>query len=670
MPSFGLADAGLVLAYALVFIIPGLALGLAAGLRRWTAAAASPVLTYGLTAVTGQVCTLLDVDFGPVAMLGVIVLTTIVALVLRFGLPFFRKGRERASAETGSTEGDRLEARSSNAAIVVGILAGALLGAVTVITAMGRIDAINQRWDAVFHSSAIAFTLSQKDADPGALTAVVGYDSVFYPNLYHSLSAIVGHLTGASVPALIGAQLMLVAGVAGLGLAGLVRSQTRRVVLAALSPFLLAMFSGFPYDILLWGPVWAFAAGLALMPGFLLLFKDALEQRTLRVVFVTGIGAAGVLGTHVAIALTAAVFIGAYLTFRWWSRREHIRLDLLVGAGVLVTTCVVAPVYVLGSFVSSSSVYETPWDWPPVATPGAALGSLLSLSQQAPFPQYWLVALMVVGAFAIKRLRSMWWWFAATGSFIVLYVMAAAYNSPMTEALTLPWWNDRYRLAAIVNVGLVVLAAHGLMILGERLVVTVKRISPTKWRLTHRRAMAASLAFLLLALGVLSNSFYQPRNSANLAAGFRPAPTVTAEEQEAMHVLANMVRPGEQVMNDPNDGSTWMWPIAGVQPVLGQIVYAYGYENLSSDIRLLLESFRCLDSDPAVRKVLAERNVTHVFLGVGFVTNDFSRIEGLRNLSTVESLDLVYNQNEIRIYEIDPVPLQTDPVGMCDLSNS
>lgn len=668
MPSFGFSDAVLVLTYAAVLIVPGLTVCLAAGLRRWTCAAVSPAVTYGLTALAGQVSTFLNLDFVPITLLGTTVLTTV--LVIAFRIAFARFDKRRSSLQSSKCETDDNSSTSIRRSLTIttGILAGALLSAGTVLMAMGRIDAIAQRWDAVFHSSATAFILNTNDADPGALKAVVGYDSAFYPNLYHSLGAVVGHLTGASVPALLGAQLMLVCGVAGLGLAGLVYSQTRSVALAALSPFLLAMFSGFSYDILLWGPVWAFAAGIALIPGFLLLFTDSLEHRTVPIIFVTGVAAVGVLGTHVAAALTAALFLAAFLCYRWWKNRQLILRDLTIGAAALGTACAVGFVYVRGSFASTSSVYEVPWDWPPVASPGAALGNLLTLSQDAPYPQYWLVGLLIVGAFGIKRIRAMWWWFTVTGIFALLYVGAASYNTPLTEALTLPWWNDRYRLAAIVNLGLVPLAAHGLVILGERLVALTKTRVPHLRRLPDRQALAVSLALFLLALGVLSNGFYGPRNADHLASGFSPSPAVTVDEVAAMQVLTDMVGPGEQVMNDPNDGSTWMWPIVGVRPVIGQIVYDYGYENLSVDIRLLLETFRCLDSDSTLRTIVAERNITHVFLGAGYITDRFTRIDGLRGLSEVDSLQLVYDENGIRIYEIDLAPLAAAESTICSSS--
>jgi len=88
----------------------------------------------------------------------------------------------------------------------------------------------------------------------------------------------VGALTGASIPSLLGAQTLLFGGLTGLGLAALIRASGGRVAVAAVVPLLLASFSGFPIDVLWRGPLLPFAAGVALIPAFLLLFSDSLHD--------------------------------------------------------------------------------------------------------------------------------------------------------------------------------------------------------------------------------------------------------------------------------------------------------------------------------------------------------------------------------------------------------
>lgn len=92
-----------------------------------------------------------------------------------------------------------------------------------------------------------------------AINDAVG-DAFFYPNALHALTAVVGAISGASIPALLGAQSVLMAGVAGLGLAALVWRYTRRVAFAAVVPILLAMFAAFPTDVLWRGPLLPYAA--------------------------------------------------------------------------------------------------------------------------------------------------------------------------------------------------------------------------------------------------------------------------------------------------------------------------------------------------------------------------------------------------------------------------
>lgn len=120
-----------------------------------------------------------------------------------------------------------------------------------------------------------------------------------------------------------------------------------------------------------------------------------------------------------------------------------------------------------------------------------------------------------------------------------------------------------------------------------------------------------------------------------------------------------MVGPGERVMNDPNDGSAWMWALVDVRPMFAYTVRDITNPLFTADNSLLLRSFRCLDSDPTVREAIQRNNITHVFLGPGFIANHFNRVEGLENIRGSDSLTLVYDQNDIEIYEINFSPLQT-----------
>jgi hypothetical protein len=160
-------------------------------------------------------------------------------------------------------------------------------------------------------------------------------------------------------------------------------------------------------------------------------------------------------------------------------------------------------------------------------------------------------------------------------------------------------------------------------------------------------------AVVLSLVGVLSAGFYSPANSDRMSVKYGDGPTVSSAERDAMAALATMVGPDERVMNDPGDGSAWMYALEGVRPVYGHAVNHAAGVGLGSDQLLLLSSFRCLDAKASVRDLVEEYNISHVFVGQGYVRPKFTRAPGLRTLGASPSLNLVYDEDGIRIYEIE-----------------
>jgi len=171
--------------------------------------------------------------------------------------------------------------------------------------------------------------------------------------------------------------------------------------------------------------------------------------------------------------------------------------------------------------------------------------------------------------------------------------------------------------------------------------------------------VAAVIIAMMLAIGVLSEGFYARTNADRMAQAFGDGPTVSSAEQEAMQALAEMTRPDGRVMNDPNDGSPWMWALVDVQPMFGHVVNPPATPGLSDERQLLLSSFSCLDSDSAVRDIVEKYEISCVFLGAGYVRPYFTRMPGLQGLNYVDSLREAYSDDHgNRIYRIELVPLQ------------
>lgn len=657
-----ISDVLLVLIFTAVLFLPGAVVALAAGLRLWTAIPAAPLVTYGLTAVAVQICMILNLPFGPLTLLAI---TVLIAGAL-FGSARLHRRLQRpesdATADRVRHKNGTAGSRRDDIIIVGGVVLGALLSAITVLTGMGGLDGINQDWDASFHANAIRFIMDSGNVDPAALSALYPQDTFFYPNAWHALGAVVGDISGASIPALLGSQSILIGGVAGLGLAALLRSSSGRVAACAVVPLLLASFSGFPIDVLWRGPLLPYAAGLALIPAFLLVFSDSLEARRPTFLVVTAISAAGLVGLQPATALTAGVFAVSLLVARWLRRPARIRGDLGILLAMSVLAVILGFTFVSGTFLARSVAAVAPIDWPAIESPGQAVGDLLFLNHAAHFPQYWLVLLVVAGLVGFARVRALWWFFAGTAVFAAFFVATAAYDAPLTESLSLPWWNDRFRFVAIVTLGLALLAAHGLVTLADA-VARLARAVPAVRKQSPKLVFGACALAVLTIVGVGSSGFYAPYNADRVHRSYGPNNYLSTGEQAAMSYLAGLVQPGERVMNDPKDGSVWMYALNDIEPVFGHVVDpGSATQDLSDDAQLLLGSFNCLDTHQDVRELIDNYEISYVFVAQGFLRPWFHRADGLRRLQAAESLALVYAEDGVRIYKVEPVPLRPDSV--------
>lgn len=634
----------MVLVSVAVLILPGLLVARAAGLRGWIAAGAAAPVSYGIAATAGPASSALGVPWRPVTMT--------VATALLAGLCWSIRA---ASLRRGTAAADHLGARRDpygDRVVAAGVLAGAGLGALVIMQGIGGLDAVHQGWDAGFHANAVRFITETGNAAPGALSAINNYedDTFFYPNAQHVLTAIVGQLTDAPVPSLLNVQMLLLPGIAGLGLAVLVRTFHGRVALAASVPLVLASFSGFPYGLLSRGPLLPYAIGLALVPAFMALLDRTLSARGVPAVLVTGVAAAGLLAVHPSIALTAAIVTIPLLLRRWRGRREGVRRADLVRLSAVASVTAVAALPILLGIVA---VAEGPAavDWPADHSMWQGVTDLFVLGRGSSGPQLWLVALMAIGAISVRGIRQLWWWLAGGAMFAVMFVIVSSSDAPLTEALTQPWWNDRWRFLALVTLSLALLAAHGAVVVGDALAGVAQRLAGER-AVTPRAAMGMAMALVIATFGVTSSSFYASANEAQVNRNYEGGPTVTAGEEVAMRVLAQLAGSDGRVMNDPGDGSAWMYALEGVRPIFGHVIDPTTFGSIGDDQQLLLSSFHCLDSSPAVRQLVEKYDIGYVFLGQGYLREWFSRIPGLRGLRMVDSLDLVYDRDGTAIYRV------------------
>jgi len=636
------AQGGLLVAILATLFVPGLLLGLSAGLRGWLLLGASPVLTYGLI---GIVAPILPMVFGRWSLAG-FGLSVALGCALVFGI------RLVARPWTGTLRtSDALVAQwrpVHHAGVATALLFTALLGMFVVGQATTGFTAVHQFWDAILHANATRFIFETGRSAPTDLVAITpSKPPLYYPNAFHVHLATVLALNDGPVVDLLNLREGVTAAVFGLAMVALLRQSGSRPALVAAVAAICAAFSLFPYDLGYFGPLWPFSAAVAVLPGFLALFITSLRRPHPAIVAVTGVAMLGLAAIHPSVAVAAAVFGMAFVAQRWITLRRFPLPDL----AVLAVFGIAAAVLVLPMMIGvrrNSTYFEV--DWPVIGNPGSALGQLLFLNHDSPFPQWWLVAAMAAGLLAIRHLVNLFWWLAGGVVFTVLYVMAAAYEGPLVALVTGPWWNDRWRFLALVAPVLIVVAGHGIVFIRDQALLRLpaSRHSSLVWR-------CAALFAVIALLGVLSDGMYRDHNVRRVAAAYTDGPMLSGEERAALTELTRMVPAGATVMNDPNDGSPWMWALNGLHPVFGQAIPPGTIEKtVDADRALLYSRFDQVDTDPAVRDAVRRLHIKYVFVGAGFASPTSSRAPGLDHLDQVSSLDKVYGNDAAAIYRVGP----------------
>ncbi|SDC75479.1 DUF6541 family protein [Actinokineospora iranica] len=638
-------------------LLPGLAVTYPLGLRGVAAWGVAPAITTGATAVTAVVADVVGMSWSPLLPVAVCA-----AMGVAFGVGALVLRRRFRVARTP-------DPRPVTLAAVLGLLPALALGAVTVFRGFGRPDNLSQTYDAMFHMNAIAFILDSGNGSSlnlAELGARTNGGSGFYPAAWHDLGSLVVMSTGASIPAaanLLSAAIAIVVWpLSCLVLARQVFGPSRAAL--AVTGVLSIGFGAFPWGLLGFGVLWPNALGLALVPAALALAvsitglakDDALGRiRSLVLLPVVGL-AIGLANPGAAFSLIVlAVFpLLASVIRRSW--RLHKAGRSARGAAELV-----AVVAVLGGvwywtattsnplFANTRTTY-----WAPFDTPSRAVGEIL-LNATNGRPALWFIsAVVLVGVVACLRSVPLRWVVAGHAATGFLYLVAASFNRPDTQKFTGYWYNDSYRLAAMLPITGVVLGTAGVLFLAEKIASRVAAEDWSRPRLgLSNTTTAAVVVVALLALG--SRGMYLPDRTARIAGSYQNLPeTATladAEQREFFARVKDQIPEDAVVANNPWDGSGLLWALADRQTLYPHFTMPSPTEEQT----YLAQHLDDVATDPKVCPAARALGVTHLLIG----ESEFwpwdprnANYPGFEDPAGKPGFELVASDGEAKLYRI------------------
>lgn len=637
----------LVAAVCLVLVLfgPGLLVGAAGGLRGWLLAGAAPALTYGIVGIASRLVPGVLPRWSVWLLLGAAVVAAGIVFLVRLAAKRWL-GRYQEPLEMPS----RWDWRH-HVGTAVGVALAVGIGLVVMSKASVGFTGVDQFWDGMAHSNAIRYIADSGQSAPSALRALNAPEQkdFFYPNGYHVVGATVVQLTGIPVNELINLYGGIGVGVFSLMLVALVRVANGRPALAVSTAVVAAGLSAFPFGLLFFGPLWPFGAGLVALPGYLALFVATFRSRRVELLALAALGAIGLAALHPSAALAAGIFCACFLVGRWIGQRKVPLADIRS----LVVLAVLAGIYVLPQYLAATAAAgAVSVSWPLIGPPGLALGQLLFLNFVPPQPQWWLVALAVVGVIGLRRLVNLRWLMLAGLVFTFLYLLAASYKGSLVSLLTNPWWNDVWRFVAMVAIAQVVLIAHGLVVARDAVAGWIARRRPEA---AGRPLLGEALLLVMgLLLAVVTKGLYFGSNTEIIRPAYADGPTLSDTERAAIANVKNIVPPGAKVMNDPIDGSPYMWALGGIRPVFGSPVYIDVEGATQGPDRIMLfKQFNQLDTNQKVRDIVRAQNIQYAWVGDGIIGSPDVHAPGMKNLDSVKSLQLVYQNPEVRLYKVN-----------------
>lgn len=667
----------LIVALALL-VVPGAMICLATGLPWRDSVAVGPALTLAVVAVGCAVTAATDVAWTP-ASAGA---TALVALLCA-GLvgSAARVGAGRVRPQGGNEyDDDNSVTRSPRrwvGDLVVVLLAA--LPAVQVLIATRGLAAIPQGWDALFHGGGTRYIAETGRAGVTDLAPVSqpANPHFYYPDAYHAFASLLLHLPGDSSPTALNGlpgALNAVSAATGvvfvLGVAVLAGRLCGGSRLAAVGAALVAASCWtFPYLALGRGPVLPFALGVAIIPGLLLLAERIAGWRRpggdesgrgptspgvicglVAPALLLGAGVAGAWAVHPSVALAAAIPL-VVQAIAGLVAAPGARPRLAV-AGGFVLAAVPAGLYAgwAVTIVSSGTTDQlADFAWPREMGVPRAVAGVFDLGPTAVTSAgiTVLVCIGVVAAVTDRRWRRpLAAMVAALGVYGMLYVLAAAVEGDWVRKLTGFWWDDFYRFSSLLALPTAVLAGAGARALILR--------DPI-----HRPGARVGAAVVFVcALAVVSGQAVLAHDLRIW--GYGDGPAVNAQERVVLDRIADHYD-GGVVLNDPFDGTAWVYALHGVPVVFGAPLADDPVAQVGGDRMVLYTSINRYGFDPLVTHEVQRHDVRWVVVGTGVVGGP-GRPGGFIGMHLNPNLRLVEENEGARLYEVMPVPADHPPL--------
>ncbi|MGW5051011.1 DUF6541 family protein [Actinokineospora sp. NPDC004072] len=532
---------------------------------------------------------------------------------------------------------------------------------------IGGPENFSQTYDNVFHLNAIRYIL---DSGSGSSLTLGGMYSGGarpspYPAAWHDLVALVAQTSGVSIPAAINAVTVVVGAVvwpiSAIFLA--TRVTGTRPVPVLFAGALSAVFGAFPYLMVDFGVLYPYFLSLALLPvalGLVAMATGVGERNgtprwlaSLLFLAVTP----GIAMAHPSTFLTLLLFVLPIFVVAVVRYRRI--LAGRAGAGRYWALVALLVGYLLAGLAVWVRVRPTPEasSWQPIQTIPQAIGQVLTggLMNGGPSWIAFVLTLVAVGL-VMRRQFSQW----VLGVYLIaagLFVVVSAVRHPrLRDFITGVWYNDSFRLAALVPLIAVVVCTISAtwLFLRTRDALTERHPRLASLKFTRESTpAAAAVAFVVAAVvGVVGQYSSVNYTVAFGAPDYQPegeAPLLSDDERALLSRLDEHVPADAKIIGNPWTGTALSYAFSGRRTLTPHLAE----NSIPPQARELMDGLGRLGSDPGVCDLVRETDAYYVLDFDGRVFWDWPTVfPGLLTVASNPGLTEVDRQGGAVLYRI------------------
>lgn len=535
------------------------------------------------------------------------------------------------------------------------VLAGAaiLVGA-QALAVIGAPENISQSFDNIFHLNAIRFVLETGSASPltvGSMTSDTG-GVWFYPSGWHASVALIVQLSGTSIMAASNAMTIAVAALVWpatiLLLTRTLMGRSTAVLVSAGA--LSGMIPAFPILMMDYGVLYPYFLGVALIPAalaaVLALLRLSNEHTTpprLVLVFAVLGGLPGIAVAHPGafVAWMVLSVLGGLVAFVSLLRSSPAR-SAVVRFSIVTGVALVAA-------AGAWKVLKPPAEargWPVEQSVAQAIGQAITVAATYGNVPWIVVGLLAIGVVAALRSRKKTQAFALLAFFaiVVLYVVASALPwHQLRDLMTAAWYNNAPRLAALLPMVAIPIAAYG----ADALFVWIRERVRSAG--DHKPLVAAGAVVAVAAIGGQLYASGQAIYMASAVYKYSDDSRLITLDEKAL-----LERIPEEVPEDATIAGSG-WTGAGLAYAFADrdVLMPHVLMDFTKDDLLILDDLADATPGSAVCDALARTDVEYVLdFGSQEIHGAEHEFKGILDLDESAAVELVDEVGDARLYRV------------------